>query len=516
MVGPGSHVGPYARLRPGAKLDRSAKVGNFVEIKSAAIGEGAKVSHLTYIGDAIVGAGANIGAGTVTCNYDGFGKYRTEIGAGAFIGSNSALVAPVKVGQGAFVGSGSVITDDVPDDALALGRGRQVVKEGWAVTVPRRDRRPSKRLGNLDGRKVSSRASSFVRHRFGASNLRGGTCAVSLASSGSGPVAEQIVEALKRLEYRGYDSAGIATLEGGVLTRRRAPGKLKNLELRLHNNPLEGRIGIGHTRWATHGKPSETNAHPHASEKLAVVHNGIIENFRELARRAEGQGPPLRDRDRHGSRDPSGHRGTARRPEPQRGRGGRLAAAQGRLRAGLRVRRLRRPSDRRPPRRTRWRSATARARCISARTPWHWRPSPTRSAIWRRATGSSSGGRARTSTTRRTGASAGCARRAPPAPSWSTRATTATSWRRRSTNSRRSWGGRSPITSTCRPAAWRCPSPCRSTRTRSSGSRSRPAARRISPASRPNIGSSGWRGCRSTSTSRRSSATARRRCRRTA
>ena len=99
---------------------------------------------------------------------------------------------------------------------------------------------------------------------------------------GVGPVAEQIVEALKRLEYRGYDSAGIATLEAGVLTRRRAPGKLKNLELRLHNNPLDGTIGIGHTRWATHGKPSETNAHPHASDKLAVVHNGIIENFREL------------------------------------------------------------------------------------------------------------------------------------------------------------------------------------------------------------------------------------------
>ncbi len=99
---------------------------------------------------------------------------------------------------------------------------------------------------------------------------------------GAGPVADQIVEALKRLEYRGYDSAGIATLEDGQLTRRRAPGKLKNLELRLSNHPLRGTIGIGHTRWATHGKPTEVNAHPHASEKLAVVHNGIIENFREL------------------------------------------------------------------------------------------------------------------------------------------------------------------------------------------------------------------------------------------
>ncbi len=99
---------------------------------------------------------------------------------------------------------------------------------------------------------------------------------------GAGPVADQIVEALKRLEYRGYDSAGIATLEDGELVRRRAPGKLKNLELRLANGPLRGRVGIGHTRWATHGKPNETNAHPHASERVAIVHNGIIENFREL------------------------------------------------------------------------------------------------------------------------------------------------------------------------------------------------------------------------------------------
>ena len=108
-------------------------MGNFVEIKNTDLGAGAKVNHLTYLGDATVGAETNIGAGTITCNYDGFGKYRTQIGEGAFIGSNSSLVAPITIGKGAFVGSGSVVTESIPDDALALGRGRQVTKEGWAA-----------------------------------------------------------------------------------------------------------------------------------------------------------------------------------------------------------------------------------------------------------------------------------------------------------------------------------------------------------------------------------------------
>ena len=134
-VGAKANVGPYARLRPGAMLGRDSKVGNFVEVKGATIEEGAKVSHLSYIGDARVGAGANIGAGTITCNYDGYGKFRTEIGAGAFIGSNSALVAPVTIGQGAYVASGSTITEDVPADALALGRARQTTKAGRAAVL---------------------------------------------------------------------------------------------------------------------------------------------------------------------------------------------------------------------------------------------------------------------------------------------------------------------------------------------------------------------------------------------
>jgi len=137
-VATGATVGPFARLRPGTHLAEGAKVGNFCEVKKAEIGAGAKVNHLTYIGDAFVGAGTNIGAGTITCNYDGVNKFETRIGAGAFIGSNTALVAPVSVGDGAYVASGSVITEDVPADALALGRARQVVKPERAKQIRER------------------------------------------------------------------------------------------------------------------------------------------------------------------------------------------------------------------------------------------------------------------------------------------------------------------------------------------------------------------------------------------
>lgn len=132
LIGAGSSIGPFARIRPGTRLGDNSKVGNFVELKKADLGQGAKVNHLSYVGDASVGAGANIGAGTITCNYDGFGKYRTEVGAGAFIGSNTALVAPVTVGEGAIVGAGSVITHDVEADSLAVERGQQKGVAGWA------------------------------------------------------------------------------------------------------------------------------------------------------------------------------------------------------------------------------------------------------------------------------------------------------------------------------------------------------------------------------------------------
>jgi len=131
-IAAGARIGPFARLRPGADIAESAHIGNFVEIKNASVEAGAKVNHLTYVGDARVGAKANVGAGTITCNYDGFFKDRTDIGAGAFIGSNTALVAPVKVGDGAIVGAGSVITKDVPADALVVTRAAALEVDGWA------------------------------------------------------------------------------------------------------------------------------------------------------------------------------------------------------------------------------------------------------------------------------------------------------------------------------------------------------------------------------------------------
>jgi bifunctional UDP-N-acetylglucosamine pyrophosphorylase/glucosamine-1-phosphate N-acetyltransferase len=133
-VGARAMLGPFSRLRPGSDIGEEAHVGNFVETKKAILGKGAKANHLAYLGDASVGAGSNVGAGTITCNYDGEKKHPTRIGAGAFIGSDSILVAPVEIGDGAYVAAGSVITETVPAGALALGRARQTVKEGWVAS----------------------------------------------------------------------------------------------------------------------------------------------------------------------------------------------------------------------------------------------------------------------------------------------------------------------------------------------------------------------------------------------
>jgi bifunctional UDP-N-acetylglucosamine pyrophosphorylase / glucosamine-1-phosphate N-acetyltransferase len=132
VIGGNVSLGPFSHLRPGNEVADGAHVGNFVELKKTRLGKGSKANHLTYLGDSVVGEKVNIGAGTITCNYDGFSKYQTVIGDGAFIGSDATLVAPVRVGKGSYVGAASCITEEVPDDALAVGRGRQVNKEGWA------------------------------------------------------------------------------------------------------------------------------------------------------------------------------------------------------------------------------------------------------------------------------------------------------------------------------------------------------------------------------------------------
>lgn len=147
VIDEGASVGPFARLRPGTVLEAGARVGNFVETKATRLGKGAKANHLSYLGDATIGAATNIGAGTITCNYDGFAKHRTEVGDGAFIGSNTALVAPVRVGNGAIVGAGSTVTEDVPDDALAIARGRQATKPGRAAELRARLRRAAREQG---------------------------------------------------------------------------------------------------------------------------------------------------------------------------------------------------------------------------------------------------------------------------------------------------------------------------------------------------------------------------------
>jgi bifunctional UDP-N-acetylglucosamine pyrophosphorylase/glucosamine-1-phosphate N-acetyltransferase len=143
----GAEVGPFTHVRPGSRIGAGARVGNFVELKKARLHEGVKAPHLTYLGDVEVGARTNIGAGTITCNYDGAQKHPTSIGAGAFVGSDSTLVAPVRIGDGAFIAAGSTITEDVPADALALGRARQVTKPGWAKALRERRGREGKRHG---------------------------------------------------------------------------------------------------------------------------------------------------------------------------------------------------------------------------------------------------------------------------------------------------------------------------------------------------------------------------------
>jgi bifunctional UDP-N-acetylglucosamine pyrophosphorylase/glucosamine-1-phosphate N-acetyltransferase len=144
VIEAGASVGPFAHMRPESRVGERAKVGNFVELKKTVLGAGSKAQHLSYLGDAVIGPGVNIGAGTITCNYDGVHKHQTRVEAGAFVGSDTTLVAPVTVGEGAYIAAGSSITHDVPKDALALGRARQVTKAGWAAARRERLAKPAK------------------------------------------------------------------------------------------------------------------------------------------------------------------------------------------------------------------------------------------------------------------------------------------------------------------------------------------------------------------------------------
>ena len=193
-------IGPFSRLRPGADIRSGAHIGNFVEVKKSVVHEGAKAMHLTYLGDASVGRGSNIGAGTITCNYDGVAKYQTTIGERVFIGSDTALVAPIRVGNGAYVAAGSTLTENVPAEALAVARGRQVNKPGWARKrrlEMKRAGEDAKRVRNASRREKASEIArlaavnteSAVRNR-GAQRRAGGTPALRKSIRGANVIAE--------------------------------------------------------------------------------------------------------------------------------------------------------------------------------------------------------------------------------------------------------------------------------------------------------------------------------------
>ena len=330
---------------------------------------------------------------------------------------------------------------------------------------------------------------------------------------GREPVAAQLVDALKRLEYRGYDSAGVATLEDGQLDaparRRQAAQPRKRGSQR---EPLAGTIGIGHTRWATHGKPTESNAHPHATDRLAVVHNGIIENFRELRDELEKTGRQVRHRDRHRSRRPSRHRRDEEGPLAGRGGGGGAAAAARRVRARLPVRRRGGSPDRRAQGlaardRLRRRRDVSRLRRHRARAV-HRHDHLSRG----RRLGRAHAQRASRSTTPRAARSSARWSSRPPSALLVDKGNHRHFMAKEIHEQPEVVGHTLAHYLDMAAERVRLPASCRSISARSSACRSRPAARPITPAWSPNTGSSALRACRSRSTSPPNSATARRRC----
>ena len=238
-------------------------------MKNSDVGPGAKADHLTYIGDADVGAGATFGCGSITVNYDWEKKHRTTVGEDARIGCNVNLVAPVELAPGSFV---------------AAGHHRHEAGAG------RRDR-------GLDGAssaisKAGASAEAPARQASAKSRRRAAMCGIVGYVGRSRSVHEVLIDGLRRLEYRGYDSAGVAVWNGRELVIRRAVGKLSNLDAQLRGEELRGELGLGHTRWATHGKPTVPNAHPHRAGSVAIIHNGIVENYREIRRSSRRPAAP--------------------------------------------------------------------------------------------------------------------------------------------------------------------------------------------------------------------------------
>ena len=226
--------------------------------------------HLAYLGDAVIGSDVNIGAGTITCNYDGEKKSTTTIEDGAFIGSDSQLIAPVTVGRGAYVGTGTTIRENVPA-GCARGQRRQAAEH--------------RRLGGEEKRNEEGLGIGVIQQNSTF------MCGI-IGYIGPKDVVPVLIDGLRRLEYRGYDSAGVAVVRDGSVDLRRSAGKLSNLEQVIGSDPITGDYGVGHTRWATHGRPTEENAHPHrdCTGKIVVVHNGIIENYLDLKRELQRQG----------------------------------------------------------------------------------------------------------------------------------------------------------------------------------------------------------------------------------